>query len=96
MCLYIGNLQAPCGYDKFSYSWRSRKGTVFHESRGTHFSDGYKEGDVIGFLIHLPPLATDSLTPASYKTSVSDTFTYLNQSMFVGLKGTSSAPQNYY
>jgi len=23
----LGNLQAPLGYDKFSYSWRSRKGT---------------------------------------------------------------------
>ena len=23
----LGNLQAPCGYDKFSYSYRSRHGT---------------------------------------------------------------------
>ncbi|KAK2167631.1 hypothetical protein LSH36_26g15118 [Paralvinella palmiformis] len=75
----LGNLQAPCGYDKFSYSWRSRKGTVFHESRGTHFSDGYKEGDVIGFLIHLPPLATDSLTPASYKTSPARLYGFCSQ-----------------
>ena len=32
-----GNLQAPLGYDKFSYSWRSKKGTRFHESRGKHY-----------------------------------------------------------
>jgi len=51
----LGNLQAPCGYDKFSYSWRSKKGTVFHQSRGKHYCDsGYVEGDVLGFLIHLP------------------------------------------
>ncbi|VDP94572.1 unnamed protein product [Echinostoma caproni] len=51
----IGNLQAPCGYDKFSYSWRSRFGTVFHDSRGKHYSEsGYKKDDVIGMLIHLP------------------------------------------
>lgn len=51
----IGNLQAPCGYDKFSYSWRSHLGTVFHNSRGKHFADhGYVKGDVIGCLIHLP------------------------------------------
>ena len=25
----LGNLQAPLGYDKFSYSWRSRKGTRY-------------------------------------------------------------------
>ena len=23
----LGNLQAPLGYDKFGYSWRSKKGT---------------------------------------------------------------------
>lgn len=51
----LGNLQAPCGYDKFGYSWRSRFGTVFHDSRGRHYSEtGYKKDDVIGVLIHLP------------------------------------------
>lgn len=51
----LGNLQAPLGYDKFGYSWRSRKGTKFHQSRGKHYSDsGYNQGDVLGFLIHLP------------------------------------------
>ena len=51
----LGNLQGPCGYDKFSYAWRSRKGTRFHESIGKHFTDGgYGQGDVIGMLIVLP------------------------------------------
>ncbi|KAF8566610.1 hypothetical protein P879_08964 [Paragonimus westermani] len=51
----LGNLQAPCGYDKFSYSWRSRFGTVFHDSRGRHFAEtGYKKDDVVGCMIHLP------------------------------------------
>lgn len=48
------NLQAPLGYDKFGYSWRSRKGTRFHESHGKHYSPGYGEGDTLGFLIILP------------------------------------------
>uniref|UniRef100_A0A182W2Z6 B30.2/SPRY domain-containing protein n=1 Tax=Anopheles minimus TaxID=112268 RepID=A0A182W2Z6_9DIPT len=48
------NLQAPLGYDKFGYSWRSRKGTKFHESHGKHYSAGYTEGDTLGFLITLP------------------------------------------
>merc|ERR1712168_1366606 len=48
------NLQAPLGYDKFGYSWRSRKGTRFHQSRGKHYSDGYTKGDVLGFILHLP------------------------------------------
>ncbi|KAL5477079.1 hypothetical protein EMCRGX_G023821 [Ephydatia muelleri] len=52
----LGNLQAPCGYDKLSYSWRSKFGTIFHQSRGKHYSDGggYGTGDTVGFLIKLP------------------------------------------
>ena len=53
-CSCSGNLQAPLGYDKFSYSWRSKKGTMFHQSRGKHYSDGYGPGDVLGFYINLP------------------------------------------
>ena len=53
-CQVNGNLQAPLGYDKFSYAWRSRKGTKFHQSHGKHYSDGYTEGDVLGFFISLP------------------------------------------
>ncbi|KAK1800837.1 hypothetical protein P4O66_006033 [Electrophorus voltai] len=50
----LGNLQAPLGYDKFSYSWRSKKGTRFHQSIGKHYSEGYGQGDVLGFFIELP------------------------------------------
>lgn len=51
----LANLQAPLGYDRFGYSWRSRKGTRFHESRGYHYHDGgYGAGDTIGCLIELP------------------------------------------
>lgn len=51
----LGNLQGPVGYDKFSYSWRSRKGTAFHDSRGKHYADTtYGQGDTVGFMIELP------------------------------------------
>ncbi|XP_046859860.1 set1/Ash2 histone methyltransferase complex subunit ASH2-like [Xenia sp. Carnegie-2017] len=66
-----GNLQAPLGYDKFGYSIRSRKGTVFHQSRGKHYSDGYSKGDVIGIFISLPEenrLAA-SFLPPTYKAN---------------------------
>uniref|UniRef100_A0A8C4QHN1 Ash2 like, histone lysine methyltransferase complex subunit n=1 Tax=Eptatretus burgeri TaxID=7764 RepID=A0A8C4QHN1_EPTBU len=50
----LGNLQAPLGFDKFSYSWRSRKGTKFHQSRGLHYAkQGYGEGDTVGCMIYL-------------------------------------------
>ncbi|RZF45134.1 hypothetical protein LSTR_LSTR000544 [Laodelphax striatellus] len=59
------NLQAPLGYDKFGYSWRSRKGTRFHECRGKHYSRGFGEGDILGFLIVLPN--NSSYIPQTYK-----------------------------
>uniref|UniRef100_A0A146KS09 Set1/Ash2 histone methyltransferase complex subunit ASH2 n=1 Tax=Lygus hesperus TaxID=30085 RepID=A0A146KS09_LYGHE len=61
------NLQAPLGYDKFGYAWRSRKGTRFHESRGKHYSSSYGEGDVLGFLIVLPNDISNSYIPNTYK-----------------------------
>lgn len=62
----MGNLQAPCGYDKFSYSWRSRLGTVFHNSRGKHYAEsGYTKGDVIGCLIHLPKVDSADMIPST-------------------------------
>ena len=63
----LANIQAPLGYDKFGYSFRSRKGTKFHESRGFHYSDsGFGPNDVIGFLIELPPKA-NCLLPQTFK-----------------------------
>ncbi|KAK9507533.1 hypothetical protein O3M35_007369 [Rhynocoris fuscipes] len=61
------NLQAPLGYDKFGYAWRSRKGTRFHESRGKNYSEGYTEGDTLGFMICLPHNESVPYVPATYK-----------------------------
>uniref|UniRef100_A0A8C1WY81 Ash2 like, histone lysine methyltransferase complex subunit n=1 Tax=Cyprinus carpio TaxID=7962 RepID=A0A8C1WY81_CYPCA len=64
----LGNLQAPLGYDKFSYSWRSKKGTRFHQSIGKHYSDGYGQGDILGFYIELPDgTETAKALPDTYK-----------------------------
>ena len=75
----LANLQAPCGFDKFSYSWRSRKGTKFHESIGKTYSKlvekseneiGFNTGDVLGFYIYLPVLDNSQLLPDSCKQMV--------------------------
>lgn len=66
-----GNLQAPLGYDKFGYSWRSRKGTRFSESHGKHYSDAYVEGDTLGFLIDLPEEQEVDYLPNTFKDRVS-------------------------
>uniref|UniRef100_A0A8C6YLQ1 ASH2 like, histone lysine methyltransferase complex subunit n=1 Tax=Nothoprocta perdicaria TaxID=30464 RepID=A0A8C6YLQ1_NOTPE len=64
----LGNLQAPLGYDKFSYSWRSKKGTKFHQSIGKHYSAGYGQGDILGFYISLPEdTETAKSLPDTYK-----------------------------
>uniref|UniRef100_A0A3P9MDH3 B30.2/SPRY domain-containing protein n=1 Tax=Oryzias latipes TaxID=8090 RepID=A0A3P9MDH3_ORYLA len=64
----LGNLQAPLGYDKFSYSWRSKKGTRFHQSIGKHYSSGYGQGDTLGFFIELPDgTETARSLPDTYK-----------------------------
>ncbi|MEJ1284989.1 ASH2 like histone lysine methyltransferase complex subunit [Cricetulus griseus] len=69
----LGNLQAPLGYDKFSYSWRSKKGTKFHQSIGKHYSSGYGQGDVLGFYINLPEdTETAKSLPDTYKDKMSD------------------------
>lgn len=52
----------------------SRKGTRFHESRGKHYSDGYGEGDTLGFLISLPYQETKSYVPTTYKDKVTAYF----------------------
>ncbi|XP_056288307.1 set1/Ash2 histone methyltransferase complex subunit ASH2 isoform X2 [Pseudoliparis swirei] len=64
----LGNLQAPLGYDKFSYSWRSKKGTRFHQSIGRHYSSGFGPGDTLGFFIELPDgTETARALPDTYK-----------------------------
>lgn len=74
----LANLQAPCGYDKFSYSWRSRKGTRFHDSIGKTYSKlvendaGYGQDDVLGFYIHLPVDEPTQILPDSCKNMVRD------------------------
>ncbi|KAG5455437.1 MAG: hypothetical protein BJ554DRAFT_5151, partial [Olpidium bornovanus] len=66
------DLQGPCGMDCFAYGYRMTPGTVFHASRGREYGTGYGEllleglpvrlddveapGDVLGCLIHIPPL----------------------------------------
>jgi Set1/Ash2 histone methyltransferase complex subunit ASH2 len=73
------NLQAPLGFDKFGYSWRSRYGTKFHQAIGKSYcKGGYTLNDVLGFLIILPERELEEqlvpgitpLIPDSYKDRV--------------------------
>lgn len=94
--LFTGNLQAPCGYDKFSYSWRSRKGTKFHQSRGKRYTGAYVEGDVIGFYIYLPsPVDSSKLVPATYKDKVGNDINLLLHLLCLLLTGELFAKEYY-
>ncbi|OMH78736.1 Protein TRAUCO [Zancudomyces culisetae] len=49
-----GDLQAPCGYDCYSYSMRLNPPTKFHKAIGEIYGDSLTSGDVLGVLLHLP------------------------------------------
>jgi len=63
-----GDIQAPVGYDKYSYSIRDKDGNVFHQSIGKSFGEPYGPGDVMGFYIYLP--AQDASSAATSSLSV--------------------------
>lgn len=73
--LEYANLHGPCGYDVFGYSWRSRKGTVFNDSKGKHYSDhGYAQGDTVGCRIDLPEDSDDHDQPENAPYYLGTTF----------------------
>eukprot|EP01135_Chromosphaera_perkinsii_P008545 Nk52_evm11s1400 gene=Nk52_evmTU11s1400 len=57
-------LQAPCGYDDFGYSYRDKYGTAFHKAHGHRYGDSFTTGDVIGLMICLPSEAPSVLPRA--------------------------------
>ncbi|KAJ2579486.1 transcription factor, contains a PHD finger motif, partial [Coemansia sp. RSA 1836] len=54
-----GELQAPCGFDVFSYSVRAKPSTRFHAAIGSPYGEEYAPGDTLGVLIYLPALDDD-------------------------------------
>ncbi|KAH3745538.1 set1/Ash2 histone methyltransferase complex subunit ASH2 [Pelomyxa schiedti] len=58
-----GDIQAPVGYDHYSYSYRDVDGAIFHQSRSAPYASGYGQGDVIGVYIYLPPSETTTDPP---------------------------------
>ncbi|ULU07593.1 hypothetical protein L5515_015076 [Caenorhabditis briggsae] len=74
---FLAPIQACVGYNKFSYGWRSKHGTKFHDAKGKkYYTGGFKRGDTLGCLIHfpidkktlLPPnQPSETYLPPSYK-----------------------------
>jgi len=46
-----GDLQGPVGYDKYSYSYRSKTGQRFWRARGKSYGESFGGGDTIGCLL---------------------------------------------
>nr|CAD2162342.1 unnamed protein product [Meloidogyne enterolobii] len=66
-------LQACIGYSKFSYSWRSKRGTVFNDGYGRrYYQRGFKQGDIIGCLIDLPSLDVEKANNVATTIKISD------------------------
>jgi len=57
--VFLGALDAPCGYDSYSYSYRDKTGEKVHESLPVSYGPSFKTGDVIGVLVDLPPLSKE-------------------------------------
>lgn len=51
-------IEAPVGYDAYSYGLRDLLGQKVHLSRLAAFMEPFGPGDTIGMLVELPPLAT--------------------------------------
>jgi len=47
-------LQAPVGFDAHGYGFRDLEGSKVHQGRREAYGVPFKEGDVIGCLIHMP------------------------------------------
>ena len=47
-------LQAPIGFDAFGYGYRDVDGSRVHKALRSEYGEGFKEGDVIGMVLHLP------------------------------------------
>jgi Set1/Ash2 histone methyltransferase complex subunit ASH2 len=49
------DIHAPVGYDVFGFGYRDMDGTKVHKAwRANYAEQGYGDGDVLGFYIHLP------------------------------------------
>ena len=43
------------GYDQFSYGYRDLEGSKVHKALREEYGAAFREGDVVGCLLHLPP-----------------------------------------
>ncbi|KAI2495115.1 euchromatin binding [Fragilaria crotonensis] len=68
----LGDLQAPVGYDKWSYGYRDISGSRVHNSKRDDDwgSEPYGPGDVVGFAISLSPPSTTASSSNANSASV--------------------------
>ncbi|KAK9804956.1 hypothetical protein WJX73_003518 [Symbiochloris irregularis] len=50
-----GELQAPVGYDAHSFAYRDLEGVKVHRALRQEYGKPFREGDVVGCFLHLPP-----------------------------------------
>lgn len=61
-----GDLQGPCGFDSFSYSYRANPPSKFHSSKGEDYGVAYNPGDIVGLMIKLPPPIEENILPVDF------------------------------
>lgn len=61
----LGDLNAPVGYDEYSYSFRDVDGGAFHVSRGKPYGQKWGPGDVIGCMVEISAFKESMRTEAN-------------------------------
>lgn len=72
-----GNLQAPCGYDKWSFGYRDIAGSKIHNRiRDDKYGSPYGAGDVIGCFLHLDDQDPENNQMRFFKNGVDQGIAY--------------------
>lgn len=63
--LLYADLEAPIGFDHFSYGYKDIDGDIIHNKIKKKYGRSYSEGDTIGVFINLPKFSPSNINPSS-------------------------------
>lgn len=63
--LLYADLEAPIGFDHFSYGYKDIDGDIIHNKIKKKYGRSYGEGDTIGVFINLPKFSPSNINPST-------------------------------
>lgn len=61
-CLLFADLDAPIGFDSFSYGYKDVDGNKIHNRIQMKYGSSFKTGDTVGVYLHLPPFSFSNMS----------------------------------